>query len=261
MAISIGKLLVVYSGGAANEDQAASLGGAISTAASKKVKSQSTTALSLVTGVTILDAMGNAEGAGILRYDYSSNALLWKPYGGVTFDGVGIPADGIYTLGTTGGYVIVDVVKNSLPGSTQQDSVTVANIQNATFDNISAQESLVGDTEYRCFYVLNSDSTQTAYDVRIWIKTQPVGDDELFLALDPNGKNAQARGPLANEGDSTNVLAGMAFTQPATQPTGLVMGDLAPGQYYAFWVKRVIPSNTTNQVLKDTSAIGISTLI
>ena len=90
MAISIGDLQIVLSGGGGNASQAASLGGAISTS---KVISQTTTAPNLVTGVTILDAMGNAEGVGTLKWDTTTTSLMWKPFGGTAFNGIGLSPD------------------------------------------------------------------------------------------------------------------------------------------------------------------------
>lgn len=261
MAINIGDIRVVYSGGAANTSQAASLGGARSTAAANKVLSQSATAPSTVTGVVILDAMGNPEGVGTLQWDNATSSLKWKPYGGVTFNGVVITASGTYMIGSSSGYLYVQVTLASLPASSVSDSITIANLANKAFDNISATESLSGDTEYRCFYVVNTHSTDTAYDVRVWIKNQPVGSDTLAIALDTNGKNADARGPLADEADSGNALSGMTFSAPSSYSTALPFGNLAPGEYYAFWVKRSVPANTTTQVLNDTSALGFSALI
>lgn len=258
MAISIGKLYVIHSGGAANTDQMLSLGGAISTAGSNKIQSQVATAPSLVTGVTIIDAMGNALGAGTLRFNFSNGALQWVAFGGVEYNGPVISGDGIYTLGSVSGYLVVNVVAASLPGSTVQENITISNATNKTFDNITAQESLIGKTEYRCFYIKNTDTTNIAYDVRLWIKSQPIGDDTLSIALNAAGKNQTALGPLADEADSTNVLSGLVFSAPSLQVNGLLLGDLSPGDYYAFWMKRVIPPNTTQQVLNDTSSIGIS---
>ncbi len=261
MAISIGDLQIVLSGGAANTSQAASLGGAISTAGGGKVVSQNATAPSSVTGVTILDAMGNAEGVGILKWDNGLQALLWKPFGGVTFDGPVITTNGVYTLGTTNGYMVVNVVFASLPVSTLQDSITISAAVNKVFDNISALESLNGDVEYRCLFVKNTHASQSAFDVRLWIKNQPVGSDTLALCLDANGKNAAARGPLVNEEDTTNVLTGYSFVSPSTYAAALVFGTLAPGDYYPFWVRRNVPLNTTVQVANDYSALALSSLI
>lgn len=261
MAISIGKLYVVYSGGAANTSQQNSLGGAISTAGAKKVLSQNCTAPALVTGVTILDAMGNATGAGTLKWDFGTGALMWRPFGGVEYNGPVIAGNGIYTAGSVSGYVVMNVVAASLPGSTQQENLTISNVVNGTYDNISAQESLVGDIEYRCFYILNTDATNTAFDVRVWIKSQPLGADTLSICLNPGAKNTTAIGPLTTEGDGSGLLTALTFTAPSTQVAGLQMGDLLPGDYYAFWVRRTVPANTTTQVLHDTSSIGISSLI
>lgn len=261
MAITIGDIRMVYSGGAANVTPVASLGGAISTAGGNLVRSQTATNPSAVTGVTIVEAMGNAEGQGVLRWDAGLSSLLWKPFGGVTFDGQTISANGRYVLGTTNGYLVVDVVFASLPGGTIQDNITIATAVLQVYDNISATESLNGDTEYRCFYIKNTHSTDSAFDVRLWIKAQPVGSDTLAIALDPNGKNAVARGPLTDEGDSTNVLTGIAFTAPSTYAAALTIGTLAAGDYYPFWMRRTVPPNTTVQVANDFSALGLSALM
>ncbi len=261
MAITIGDIRMVYSGGAANVSPVASLGGAISTAGGNTVRSQDATSPTAVTGVTIVDAMGNAEGVGILRWDSALQTLFWKPFGGVTFDGAVVAANGRYTLGTTNGYMVVDVVFASLPASTIQDNITITTSPLKVYDNISAMESLNGDTEYRCFYIKNTHATDAAYDVRLWIKNQPIGADTLAIALDPNGKNAVARGPLANEEDTTNVLSGISFTAPSSYAAALVVGNLNAGDFYPFWMRRVVPANTTVQVVNDASALGLSALM
>lgn len=262
MAISVGDIQAVYSGGAANTSQAASLGGAISTAGANKITSQTATAPVNVTGVTILDAMGNPTGAGVLKWDFALQQLTWKPFGGLSFDGLTITTNGNYTLGTAGGYLYVSVVFASLPGSTLQDTITIAGAVNKAFDNISAYESLNGDDEYRCFYIKNTHATDTAFDIRIWIKSQPAGADTLSIALDPNGKNASARGPLNDEQDSTTVLTGITFSAPSTYAAALSgIATLAPGEYFAFWVKRHVPVGTTTQIVDDISSLSISALI
>jgi hypothetical protein len=158
--------------------------------------------------------------------------------------------------------VVVSVVQASLPGTSQVDNnITITNATENTFDNVSALESLNGDIEYRCFYIKNTHGTDTAFDVRIWVKSQPTGPDVLDLALSGSGKNGTAEGPLSNEEDGTSLLAGLPFTRPSTQSTGLQMGNIAPGEYYAFWIRRTVAAETTQKELNDISSIGISALI
>jgi hypothetical protein len=263
MAISIGDIQVVYSGGAGNTDQLLSLGGAISTAGGRRVVSQLATAPVLVTGVTIIDAFGNSPGIGTLEYTHSTSALTWRPNGVPVATGVVLSGDGIYTLGTADGYLVVSVVYASRPTANVSDGITISNAPNRTFDNVSAMQSLAGLTEYRCFYIVNTAASGIAYSPKIWIKQQPVGADTLAIALDPTkSKNEVARGPLVDEADSTNVLSGLSFSAPSSQAAGLELTSaLAPGEYHHFWMRRVVPPDTTTQVINNHSSLGISALM
>lgn len=264
MAISIGELEFHLSGGTANTDPNLSLGGARSTAGAgaNRVISQTASAPTNVTGVTIINAFGNPEGDGTLTWDQPGSNIFWKPFGIAQSVGLNVTADGIYTIGDTNGYIVIDVTYASLPGSTQEDTdITIANATEEVFDNVSALESLSGDTEYRCLYVKNTHSTDTAFDVRLWVKSQPTGPDELDISLDSGGLNTTALGPLADEEDTTNILSGLTFSRPSTQATGISMGNLAAGNEHAFWIRRTVLSATTQKEPNDFSAIGISALI
>ncbi len=264
MAISIGDIEFQLSGGAANTDPDLSLGGDISTAGAgaNRVVSQTASAPTNVTGVTIINAFGNAEGNGELTWNQPGNSLLWRPFGGLTSNGVVLSGDGIYTLGATNGYIVVDVVTASLPAGSETDSdIAIANATEKVFDNVSALESLNGDIEYRCLYVKNTNGTDTAFDVRLWVKSQPVGPDELDIALDTGGKNVTAIGPLSNEEDGTALLTGLVWSRPSTQSAGLLLGNMSPGDEYAFWIRRTVAAETTQKEPNDFSAIGISALV
>ena len=261
MVISVGNLEVRYSGGAANTDQMLSLGGAISTAPTGFVLSQEAGPPDpAITGVTIVNAMGNPVGSGVLRWTPSNSGLLWRRYGGVSFIGVTIDGNGMYTLGDNNGYLIVDVVEASLPGTSLDCSVPVIRAVNRTFDNVSPAQSLVGLVEYRCFFLKNTAAIATAFSVKMWIRNQPVGDDTLSIALDPVGKNGTAIA-IADEADSGNALSAITWAAPSTQAAGLEIGDLAPADFYPFWVRRTVPPDTYNQVIDNFSALAFSALL
>lgn len=260
-AISIGSLRLAYSGGTTNEDQGASLGGAMSLAAGSKPSSQDTTVPPTITGVVILDAMNNTPGTGTLAWNATSGSLTWQGFGAVEGVGTAPMEDGVYTIGASSGYLIVQVTFASLPATTLQDSIVVTNSVNETFDNITANQSLAGYTDYRCFFVVNDDPAGTASDVRVFIKKQPDGADSLSVGLDPNGLNSNATGPLLDEEDSTEVLGSIVFTAPTSSTTGIQLGALGPGEYRAFWIKRTVPSETSTQVVNNTSSLGISAFL
>lgn len=108
------------------------------------------------------------------------------------------------------------------------------------FDDVSAAEATAGDTEYRCFYVFNDHATLTLQSAKIFIDTNTSGD-RISIALDGAGKNGEAE----TEADESTAPTGETFSQPANYAGGLSLGDLAPDEYYAVWVKRVIPSSAS----------------
>ena len=185
MPINPAYLELRLSGGTGNTDPNASLGGALS---SERVLSQSTTALTNVTGVTIEYAAGNPLGLGTLTYTASGQTLTWTAFSGGAGTAVAVGSNGKYTLFSgSGGFLSVDIVAASLPGSNQSDNVTIANIANETYDDVTKQESFSGDNEYRCFYFKNTHATDPFLDIVLFIGTQPaVGS--ISIGEDPAGK-------------------------------------------------------------------------
>jgi len=269
MAIQISDLKVMLSGGVANGDPVLSLGGDMSGLNAAEVISQVTTQPSLVEGVNIINAYANEIGAGVIKWDSVEGMLLWQPHGGLQFDGMKITENGVYAIGSSNGYIICDVRFDLLPGSTVSDAdIQVNNATNKVFDSVSATESTDGRIEYRCLFLRNTNiDALSAYDVRIWMKQQPVGPDELDLAIDPvglgTGQGADAAlGPLVDEEDSTGILDGqVVWTRPSTQATALQLGTIPAGKAVGFWQKRTVFAETNVQVANDYSKIGISALI
>jgi hypothetical protein len=147
-----------------------------------------------------------------------------------------------------------------MPGASVDSTVDIDPATNRTFDNISPLQSLSGYTDHRCFYIKNTAATGTAIDIKLWIKKQPDGADTLSLALDPAGLNGIALA-IADEEDSGGVLASLSWAAPITQATALTLGNLAPGEYRAFWVKRTVPADTFTQVINNRSALAFSALV
>lgn len=251
MPIEVNDIQFFHSGGAGNTSGAGSLGGAIS---STRITSQTASAPVNVTGVTINWVVNNAEGSGILAWASSTNTLSWKPPGSLTTYSLNITANGQYTLGGSDGQIVVTVVFASVPTSFKQDSITVSNSLNNVFDAVSAADSLVGDTEYRCIYVKNNHATLTANGVKLFIAQLTSGPDEIDIGLDPAGIGGTAT-TVANE---NTAPAGVTFSRPTVAASGLAVGNLAPGQSFAFWQRRTVPANTTGNISQNTSKIGVA---
>ncbi|NOQ30254.1 MAG: hypothetical protein GQ570_03930 [Helicobacteraceae bacterium] len=264
MAINVSNLEIQLSGGAANSDQNASLGGIISNV---RVLAQSTSGISTVTGVVIDDASGNALGDGTLSFTYNGGTgktLSWQDFAdGSAGSSIDVDVDGTYAIASSGGgYLFVTVTSASLAVADQSDTITVTNVTNGTFDDISSSESFNGDTEYRGFYIKNTHGIDTAFGVKIWIDSQPVGADSLAIGVDPAGVGDGSTGgvavTIANEGVAPS---GVTFTTPGSQGAGILIGDLLPGQCAAYWQRRVIPAETTVKTLNDVSTLGFSAFL
>lgn len=257
MALAINELQVIHSGGAANEDPAADLGGAISTAANKRVQSQTSTAPANITGVTINDAYGNPEGVGQLFYTNATNELGWKPNGASTFYGAVISGSGEYLIGSSAGYLVVDVVSGSLPGSDQTDNITIANNQHNVFPQVSEADSLLGIVEYRCLYILNTNGTDTATDVKLWIPTNTPGGDIIEIGLGSSGLN----GTEQTIADGETAPTGVTFSSPSSLGAALSLGNIPAGQHYAFWQRRTVPQETRGTVISNGAVLAIAATI
>lgn len=268
MAINIGNLQMFLSGGASNTDITLSIGDVIS---STRIVSQSAT--TTITEYTIVDAFNNAAGLGELGWNDTTKAITWKPYGSGTTVSQVIASDGVYSVGDANGYIVIDTGSNYATlnggGNKLDSNVNITNQVEKAWDNISAQESLDGKVEYRCFYLKNTHSTDAATNVTVWIASQPIGADELDIAvpipLTVGNSPINSGNGLDDEEDTggdlvptTNITA---WAQPSTQGTGINIGTLTAGQYMAIWQRRTIAADTYTKELNDKSVIGISAIL
>lgn len=246
------------SGGAANTDPSASLGGAKS---SEVILSQEVTIITPISGVTLVEGRGNSNfsanpSSGNLSFVNASISLRWQPPGFTVGPAIDVSVDGRYTLtGPVGGsgeddLLIVDVVAASLPLADTNSNVDILTPPNSLFDDIGAVEAFIGATNYRCYYVENNSGADTLFGVKVYIGQQPApGQDVLALGLDPAGIN----GTATTIGDEGTAPGGVAFSTPTSYASGLLIGDLTPGDFAAIWIRRTIPAASTFPAPVDTS--------
>lgn len=253
-------LEVRLSGGAGNTDPDASLGGIMS---SERVYSQSASAPTNCTGITIDDGKGNALGDGTLAFIFSSTTATWTPNGGSVGDAVDISVDGRHVLADSTGnqQIHITVVNASFPGSDKSDTdITIADIANEVFDDIVKQESLDGDTEYRCLYLYNNHPTEQVLNSTIWRESDASGADAISLAADlagvGDGSTTGVADTVVDEGTAPDPA--LSFTEPTTQAAGIILGTLAAAEAVAFWEERVVPAETSVSTAIDLSEIGIA---
>lgn len=124
----------------------------------------------------------------------------------------------------------------ALGGAKSSVEIVAATLHNL-FDQVSGDESVAGDIEYRCFYIHNSHATLSLLSAFIWISSNtPSADTTVAIALAGEGLNATAE-TVANE---NTAPAGESFTSPASKAAGLSLGTIPAGQHYAIWVRRTV---------------------
>lgn len=129
----------------------------------------------------------------------------------------------------------------SLGGAISTTPIDLSTTLHNLFDKVTGDEASAGDTEYRCFYVKNNHGSLTWESVVGWIQTEsPSTDTSVEIALAAAGKNGTAE-TLTNE--STAPSGGESFVHPTDKASGIAVGDLAHGDYYPIYIKRIVGSS------------------
>lgn len=141
-------------------------------------------------------------------------------------------------------------------------AVTTTEIVNATvhnlFDKVVGVEAAAGDVEYRCFYVENGHATLTLEGAEIYILSNtPAAGSAVSIGLGSSAIDGEEQ----SIADEETAPTGVTFSQPGSG-SPLAIGNLAPGQHKAIWVRRTITAgaaayNNDNGVFRvqgDTAA-------
>jgi len=138
----------------------------------------------------------------------------------------------------------------SLGGSISSNEIT----NNIVFDDVTADESQTGKTEYRAIGLINLDPDYDYLDVKVWISgydrasTKP---DTISFALEkPSGGNGAIQGPLASETTAPNensfVVDTGATVSWTTEDSGstLTYGTIDHGgdMWMGIWLRREVPA-------------------
>jgi hypothetical protein len=108
------------------------------------------------------------------------------------------------------------------------------------FDDVSGAESAAGDTEYRCFFLLNSHGSLTWQSVIIWLDAVTAQTD-LAEAIGLDGAAIGTSTSASTSADeNTAPSPAVTFSSPTTKGTGLSIGNLGPGQMKAVWIRRTV---------------------
>jgi len=148
------------------------------------------------------------------------------------------PTDIVYRLSvvaaagdTTGG-----TPATSLGDQVSTTVITPATLNNL-FDDVSGAEAAAGDVEYRCFFVLNNHASLTLIAATAKLTSQTAGGGTIDFGLDPAAVSAKgsASTQAATIANESSAPAGVSFNT-----TDQLIGDMAPGQVKAIWLRRTV---------------------
>lgn len=116
---------------------------------------------------------------------------------------------------------------------------------NDLFDDVSGEENLGGVPDYRCLFVWNSHASLTLTDANVWLPTQVAGGADVTVAADSTAKSTLTASPAQalEVTDENTAPTGLSFSAATTLGAALSLGNLAPGEVRAFWLRRE-PQNT-----------------
>jgi hypothetical protein len=119
----------------------------------------------------------------------------------------------------------------------------------ALFDTVSGDENAASDVEYRCVFIRNPISGETAFGGKVWI-TEDAGGPTHAIALAGQGVVADNSASVQADrlADEGTAPSGETFTSPATKAAGLSTGDIGANQVIGVFVRR-----TTANTAQDPS--------
>jgi hypothetical protein len=131
---------------------------------------------------------------------------------------------------------------NTDPAASLGGAISTSQVGSNLIDDIGTAEAATGDTEYRAFFVKNTNATDTAYACKIWIASNTVATaTSLQIAVCDEG----VANTIETVGNESTAPTGPTFDDAEDEANALTIGDLAAGEAFGIWVKRVVTSTTT----------------
>lgn len=132
----------------------------------------------------------------------------------------------------------------SLGGAIDVDHEIISGVTHALFDAVPSSEATTGRVEYRCVYIVNTNTVpQTLYNAKVYFNNlMTLNQSEIHIALDAAGVGLDSSITLIDEIDSSSKLSGFTWLAANTIATGLLIGDMtgAGASKKAVWIRRTI---------------------
>jgi hypothetical protein len=124
----------------------------------------------------------------------------------------------------------------SLGGSKSNTTITDG-VLNNLWDDVSAAEASAGDVEYRGIFLMNTNTTLTLSNARVWISaTTSAPGDEWAITTDTAGINAYNSMSSATDENTAPPGAGTWITFGST----ISIGNMGPTKSIGVWIRRSV---------------------
>lgn len=130
------------------------------------------------------------------------------------------------------------------------------NTLNNLFSNVTGAENAASNDDYQCIFVHNAHATLTLESAVAYLSAETASGAGISIGVDPAAATAVgAAGPqAATIADKDSIPAGVVFSTPTTEGTGIALGDIAAGQVRGIWVKRL----AANTAALDNDSVTIT---
>lgn len=151
---------------------------------------------------------------------------------------------------------------NADPAAALGGAISSNQVGSNLFDDISTAEAAAGATEYRCYFIKNTNATDTAYAAKVWIASNTTATStaiQIALAAEgvANTVESVAASPIsAPVGSGVSPAVAPTFSSAEDEANALTIGNLTPGQAHAVWIKRVVTA-TTVAFANDTTTLRV----
>lgn len=123
------------------------------------------------------------------------------------------------------------------------------------FDAISGAKNTASDIEYRCVFVHNINASLALQGPVLFVPSEVAGGANAAIGLDPVGVVSAASATTQAErvADEGAAPAGVTFSTPADEATGLVVADIPAGSCVGIWIRR----SATNSGAMNSDGVSV----
>lgn len=114
------------------------------------------------------------------------------------------------------------------------------NLLNNLFPDVTGAENSASNVDYQCVFAYNANGANTWLGPVVWISSEVAGGVSAAIGVDTTATSAvgSAGAQALTIANKNTAPAGVAFSSPTTQATGLALADIPNGQVKAIWVRR-----------------------